>query len=112
MSAGAGWYALKQGAWLRTGVMERNEGRNERSGIQDTGAARTKEGGGKSVTNCEAQRSTFGNAAVTIPLQFLNWHIVAAALVWRIFFYRRLTKRDLFTAQFSDGANGDVSDFY
>ena len=67
MSAGAGWYALKQTAWLRTGVMKRNEGRNERSDIQDTGAARTQEGGGKSVTNCVAQRSTFGTAAATMP---------------------------------------------
>ena len=54
------------------GGMERNEGRNERSGVQDKRAARTQEGGGKSVTNCEAQRSTFGNAAATMPYKFLD----------------------------------------
>ncbi|MEO6723643.1 MAG: hypothetical protein ABIN67_24965 [Ferruginibacter sp.] len=31
----------RENCMLRTGVMERNEGRNERSGIQDTEAART-----------------------------------------------------------------------
>ena len=40
------------------GGMERNEGRNERSGVQDKRAARTQEGGGKSVTNCGVKRST------------------------------------------------------
>jgi hypothetical protein len=55
--------------------MERNEGRNERSGVQDKRAARTQEGGGKSVTNCGVKRSTprkpaglaRGNADVTMP---------------------------------------------
>jgi hypothetical protein len=56
------------------------------------------------VTNCVAQRSTLGNAAATMPSKFLNGRIVAAALVWRIFFYRRLTERDLITVQVSDGA--------
>ena len=41
--------------WLRTGGMERNEQRNERSGVQDIGAAVRNEGGtAGSMTNCGA----------------------------------------------------------
>ena len=50
--------ALEQMVSCERGGMERNEGRNERSGVQDKRAARTQKGGGKSVTNCEAKRST------------------------------------------------------
>jgi hypothetical protein len=92
-----------QNVLLRTGAMERNGGRNERNGIQDTEAARRQEGGGKSVTNCGAQRSTTSNAAATIAFKVFKRTIVAAALVWRIFFYRRLTERDLITLQRGPG---------
>jgi hypothetical protein len=48
-------------AWLsyERNAMERNAGKNERSGVMDTVAARTQAvGEARSVTNCVAQRST------------------------------------------------------
>ena len=36
-------------------------------------------------------------AGVTTPSKILNGFVVAAALVWRIFIYRRQTERDLVT---------------
>ena len=63
---------------------------------------------GRRRKKCDKLRSVAehpqGIAAATTPYKFLNGDVVAAALVWRIFFYRRLTERDLITAQISDGA--------
>jgi hypothetical protein len=69
------------------GGMERNEGRNERSGVQDKRAARTQEGGGKSVTNCPALRrgKPGGQCSCNNALKVLRKNIVAAALVWHIY---------------------------
>ena len=94
------WGARPWSKWFsyERGGMERNEGRNERSGVQDKRAARTQEGGGKSVTNCGAPR-TSGACSCNNALKILRENIVAAALVWRIFFYRRLTERDRITLQ-------------